>query len=158
MKITLYTLLFSASLLAACSRSNVSTESTADTTATDTTTSATVPDATNGVTMSISPSTFKAPGVAEAKLTIANKATGEITFGDPFSVEYNDAGSWQKVTMFDSVMFTAIAHVLAPGETKEFAIHLQPMPYDYKPGQYRILKGAQLGEQAIQLTAPFSVE
>jgi hypothetical protein len=159
MKNALYASLLSASLLVACgSRSHVATEGTADSTSTDTTASATAPDAVSGVTMSISPRTFKTTAVGQATLTIANQASGDVTCGDPFGVEYLNGGNWEKVTLFDSVMFTAMAHVIAPGKSQEFPIQLQPMPYDYKPGQYRIVKGAQHGEKAIQLTAPFTVE
>jgi hypothetical protein len=159
MKTALYSLLLSASLLSACgSRSNVSTDTAADSTSTETTTTATETDTISGVTMSVSPNTFKATSVGQATLTIANQASGDVTCGDPFGVEYLKGGSWEKVTLFDSVMFTAMAHVIAPGKSQEFPIQLQPMPYDYKPGQYRIVKGAQHGEKAIQLTAPFTVE
>ena len=112
----------------------------------------------DSITMTVSPAAFKVGTVGEAKLTITNNASEEVTFGDPYRVEYSSNGNWEKVTLFDSVSFTAMAHGLAPGKSQEFSINLQPMPYDYKPGQYRILKDAQIGEKKIQLTTIFSVE
>lgn len=168
MRISLYYLIIPALILGSCGpNANTGSNTPADSTAVDTTnpsnmqdtaTSAGVTDPASSVSMTVSPNTFKAGAVGKAKLTITNNASDEVTFGDPYKVEYNNGGNWDKVTLFDSVMFTAMAHGIAPGKSQDFNIHLQPMPYEYKPGQYRILKEAQTADKKMQLTATFSVE
>lgn len=166
MRISLYYLIVPAFILGSCgtgtnSGSNVPADSTsADTinhAAMQTPAPSNTPGISDSITMTVTPVTFKAGKVGKAKLTITNNAAQEISFGDPYKVEFNNGGNWDKVTMFDSVMFTAMMHSIAPGNSQDFNIDLQPMPHDYQPGDYRILKGAQAGDQPVQLTATFSV-
>lgn len=166
MRISLYYLIIPALVLASCGpNANPGSNAPADSAAVDTNnlskmqdTLTSVADSSNGVNMAVSPGTFKSGTVGKATLTITNNAPDEITFGDPYKVEYNNGGNWDKVTIFDSIAFTAMAHAIAPGKSQEFPIHLQPIPYEYKPGQYRILKDAQTADKKLQLTATFSVE
>ncbi|MVT12121.1 immunoglobulin-like domain-containing protein [Chitinophaga tropicalis] len=163
MRISLYYLIIPAFILGSCGNPGGKSASDSQDTSNpskmqDTAVSTGTADPAGSIAMTVVPAAFKAGTVGEAKLTITNNAAEEITFGDPYRVEYSNNGNWEKVTLFDSVSFTAMAHGLAPGKSQEFSINLQPMPYDYKPGQYRILKDAQAGEKKIQLTAIFSVE
>lgn len=170
MQISLYYLIIPALILGSCGpNTNPGSNTPADSTSTavdtdnlskmqDTATSTGVADSASGISMIVSPDTVKARAVGKATLTISNNASDEITFGDLYKVEYNNGGSWERVTLFDDIAFTAMAHSIAPGQSQEFPIHLQPIPYEYKPGQYRVLKDAQTAGKNIQLTATFSVE
>jgi hypothetical protein len=166
MRISLYYLIIPAFILGSCaSKTNSSASVPGDSTSADNTnlsemqdTVTTSPaDPSSNISLTVSPGTFKEGKVGKATLTVTNNGTEEITFGDPYKVEYNNGGNWDKVTIFDSIAFTAMAHGVAPGKSQEFAIQLQPIPYNYKPGEYRILKDAQAGDKQLQLTATFSV-
>ncbi|MBW8684476.1 immunoglobulin-like domain-containing protein [Chitinophaga rhizophila] len=168
MRISLYYLIIPALILGSCaSNNNAGNNNTGDSTTVDsnnvskmqdTATNTSTADPAGNIAMTLSPGTYKSSTVGKATLTITNNSTEDVSFGDPYKVEYNNGGNWEKVSIFDEVVFTAMMHAVAPGKSQEFPINLQPVPYDYKPGEYRILKGAQSGDKSFQLTTTFTVD
>lgn len=117
----------------------------------------------NRIQMSISPNTFSTSSIGEAKLIISNSSQDLITFGERYSIEYLNGQDWTETSALNNIAFTDMGYRMKPGNSEEYSIHLQPKPFDYKPGKYRINKEITLGrspktDKSINLYAEFVVE
>ncbi len=114
----------------------------------------------NQITMTISPNIFKLPKINKANLNIINNSNYQLIFGSHYSIEYFTGENWDKVE-FKNAGFTDGAYGVAPGKTKDMGVLLQPVPYDYKPGKYRISKimeEVRDSEKKYIVTAYFEIQ
>lgn len=108
------------------------------------------------IKMSIMPQEYN---VAPEKLslTITNNATESIQFGADYEIDKWVNGKWVKLNYTDDMMFIAIMHMLEPGKSENYEIHLNPGKNKYEKGKYRIRKNILTGEQSIPFYADFSI-
>ena len=74
------------------------------------------------------------------ELRLVNKTEHMITYGESFSIEFFDGGSWQMVPFPDEVGFEEEGYGVRPGETSYFNRHLEFLfPNGFvQTGQYRL--------------------
>ena len=73
------------------------------------------------------------------ELQIANNTVHELTFGEPFSIEFYDEREWKVVPFPDDAEFVAIGYTLLPGEMQQMTRNLKWLFPDGLPlaGKYR---------------------
>lgn len=114
----------------------------------------------NKVSMVIEPAITKPLLVGKAKLIITNHSADSVEVGEKFLLEFYNGTIWQRLSIFDDILFNDIAYLIAPGQVRELPVNLQPKPINYKPGKYRICKVVQIlpGKVEAVITASFSVK
>ena len=117
-------------------------------------------DLKDSLVISLKPKIFTIHTIGKAKLIINNKLAGRLIFGEPYFVEFYNKGTWERLKVFEGLTHYDIAYVASSGDSVELEINLQPQPFDYKPGEYRILKEfkSQLTGKTIIATTEFLIE
>jgi hypothetical protein len=110
------------------------------------------------ISMTISPSVFKGPDFNKAKVTLINRTPNLLTAGAKIQIEYYNGTAWEKIT-FKDVGYNDLAYGLEAHSKREMDVFLKPVPYNYKPGQYRLTKYLrQQNGKDISVTAEFVIE
>ena len=73
-------------------------------------------------------------------LRLVNKTEHMIIYGESFSIEFFDGGSWQMIPFPDNMGFNDIGYGVPPGETSYFTRHLDFLFPNglIQTGQYRL--------------------
>ena len=93
------------------------------------------------VLLKSTPDHFEVSGLsAGASVTMINGTNEIITTGEYYHIEYFNGKDWLKVPFFDEIVFNDIGYELPEGVSRNFAIKFYPEKYDYKAGEYRVVK------------------
>jgi len=104
-----------------------------------------------GVAIELTQATYQPEGDT-FELRVINDSDEQITYGAPYTLEYNDEGTWYEVETDEEIAFIMIAHILDAGDEATEELNLE----FYEPldlGHYRIVR--QINEEP--LTAEFEV-
>ncbi|HEX8575972.1 MAG TPA: immunoglobulin-like domain-containing protein [Flavobacterium sp.] len=91
-------------------------------------------------TLSIKPKTFKNSTMGKAKLVITNNTNEQALADLEYYVDFYQDNKWKRLKLNENILFTMIAIILEPLSSREIDVNFKIVPYNYKPGRYRIIK------------------
>jgi hypothetical protein len=114
---------------------------------------------TDSITMTLAPNRFQLDSVGRAKLIITNHSNQTFTFGQQSFIEYFNGDKWDRLKVYNGILIEDVLYRLKGGKAGLYNIHLQPIPYKYKTGKYRMVKRlkSELGKE-ISATAEFLIK
>lgn len=112
------------------------------------------------IAMIIEPANIKPSLVGKAKLILTNRSADSVKVGESFFITFYNGTTWERVSNFDDMLFNDVAYLIPPGDVKELSINLQPKPFKYKAGKYKISKVVEIlpGHAEAVITAAFFVK
>lgn len=111
-------------------------------------------------TLSIEPKVFNNSTMGKAKLVIANNTKEHILAGLEYFVDIKEENTWKRLNINEGIIFESIGIDIQAFTARELEVNLKILPYNYKPGKYRITKELVVtsNKKKISVSTEFFVE
>ncbi len=111
-------------------------------------------------TLSIEPIRFKNATMGKAKIVITNNTKEHVLAGTLYLIDFYEDNIWKRLDLNKNIVFEAIGYDINAFSSREFEVNLKILPYDYKPGKYRIIKDViqTSNKKRVVISTAFFVE